>query len=214
MPGHQREAAPAPPGLHLHPRLLQRKLHPHPGCCTRCTTSTRACGMQKPASPAAAGEAVSANQPTRPAKAESAGEPVKVTLRGAPMRTAKNMDASLTMPTATSVRNVPMKLVIDQRQIINEHLARTTGGKVSFTHLIAYAMVKALTMVPDMNNAYEEVDGKPTLIENKQVNLWPRHDRPTARDSSWSQHQGCRPLDFLTFWRAYEDLVQRGRTGT
>ena len=71
-----------------------------------------------PSTPGSAGtsEAISANAPSRPAKTETAGEPVKVTLRGAPMRTAKNMDASLTMPVATSVRNVPMKLVIDQRQ--------------------------------------------------------------------------------------------------
>ena len=200
-------AAPAPQAAAPAPQAAAPAAQPAPA---------PAAAAPKPVSPAAAGEAVSANQPTRPAKAETAGEPVKVTLRGAPMRTAKNMDASLTMPTATSVRNVPMKLVIDQRQIINEHLARTTGGKVSFTHLIAYAMVRALTMVPEMNNAYEEVDGKPTLIENKQVNLGLAIDmtKPDGtRQLVVPNIKGADHMDFLTFWKAYEDLVQRGRTG-
>lgn len=127
------------------------------------------------------------------------------------------MEASLTVPTATSVRNVPMKLVIDQRQIINDHLARTTGGKVSFTHLLAFAMVKALSMVPDMNNGYEEVDGKPTLIENPQVNLGLAIDmtKPDGtRQLVVPNIKGADHMDFLTFWKAYEDLVQRGRTST
>lgn len=169
-----------------------------------------------PAAAASSAPGISASLPSRPAKAETAGEPRRVQLRGAPMRTAKNMDASLTMPTATSVRNVPMKLVIDQRQIINDHLARTTGGKVSFTHLIAFAMVKALVMVPDMNNGYEEVDGKPNLIENPQVNLGLAIDmtKPDGtRQLVVPNIKGADHMDFLTFWKAYEDLVARGRTG-
>ena len=65
-------------------------------------------------------------------------------LRGAPARTAANMDASLSVPTATSVRSVPVKLLWDNRTVINNHLARARGGKVSFTHIIGYALVKAL----------------------------------------------------------------------
>ena len=63
-------------------------------------------------------------------------------LRGAPARTAANMDASLTVPTATSVRSVPVKLLWDNRTVINNHLARARGGKVSFTHIIGYALVQ------------------------------------------------------------------------
>ena len=70
----------------------------------------------------------------------------------------------LTVPTATSVRSVPMKLVIDQRTVINNFLRTSKGGKVSFTHIIGYAMVQALKALPEMNNAYEVVDGKPNLI--------------------------------------------------
>ena len=68
-------------------------------------------------------------------------------LRGAAARTVKNMDESLSVPTATSVRSVPVKLLWDNRTVIN-HLARARGGKVSFTHLIGYAMVKAVKSMP------------------------------------------------------------------
>ena len=64
-------------------------------------------------------------------------------LRGPAARLIANMDASLEVPTATSVRAVPAKLLIDNRIVINNHLKRARGGKVSFTHLIGYAMVQA-----------------------------------------------------------------------
>ena len=70
---------------------------------------------------------------------------------GAPARTVSNMDASLSVPTATSVRSVPVKLLWDNRIVINNHLARARGGKVSFTHIIGYALVKALKSMPEMN---------------------------------------------------------------
>ena len=78
------------------------------------------------------------------AQADARDEPTYTVLRGAPARTAANMDVSLTVPTATSVRSVPVKLLWDNRTVINNHLARARGGKVSFTHLIGYALVKAL----------------------------------------------------------------------
>jgi multifunctional 2-oxoglutarate metabolism enzyme len=61
-------------------------------------------------------------------------------LKGMAKALAANMDQSLQVPTATSVRTVPAKLMIDNRIVINNHLRRTRGGKVSFTHLIAWAM--------------------------------------------------------------------------
>ena len=62
-------------------------------------------------------------------------------LRGVSARVVQSMEASLTVPTATSVRAVPAKLMIDNRTVINNHLKRGRGGKVSFTHLIGYAMI-------------------------------------------------------------------------
>ncbi|NDE95831.1 MAG: multifunctional oxoglutarate decarboxylase/oxoglutarate dehydrogenase thiamine pyrophosphate-binding subunit/dihydrolipoyllysine-residue succinyltransferase subunit, partial [Actinobacteria bacterium] len=65
-------------------------------------------------------------------------------LRGVANRVVQSMEASLSVPTATSVRAIPAKLMIDNRTVINNHLKRARGGKVSFTHIIGYAMIKAL----------------------------------------------------------------------
>ncbi|HEV7961315.1 MAG TPA: 2-oxo acid dehydrogenase subunit E2, partial [Actinoplanes sp.] len=79
------------------------------------------------------------------------------TLRGVAARIVQNMDASLEVPTATSVRAVPAKLLVDNRIVINNHLARGRGGKVSFTHLIGWALVRSVIEHPEMNNSFAEV---------------------------------------------------------
>ena len=162
------------------------------------------------------GMGLSANRPSLVVRSEAASEPTRTQLKGAPMRTARNMDASLAMPTATSVRNVPMKLAIDQRQMVNAHLARTTGGKVSFTHLIGYAMVQALKRVPAMNSAYEEVGGKPFLVEPNTINLGLAIDLPRpdgGRQLLVPNIKGCENLNFGQFWAAYEAVVRKARAG-
>ena len=57
-------------------------------------------------------------------------------LRGVAARVVQSMEGSLSVPTATSVRVIPAKLLIDNRTVINNHLKRGRGGKVSFTHII------------------------------------------------------------------------------
>lgn len=172
-----------------------------------------ATGPQGPGS----GRGVSADRPRpQPQTVKTATEPVRTQLRGAPARTAVNMDASLAMPTATSVREIPMKLVIDQRQLINSHLARTTGGKVSFTHLIGWAMVRALVAVPEMNNSYEVVAGKPTLVTPPSINLGLAIDMKKAdgtRQLLVPNIKNCEDLDFAGFWNAYEALIAKARKG-
>ena len=89
-----------------------------------------------------------------------------------PPRTVQNMDASLSVPTATSVRSVPVKLLWDNRTVINNHLARARGGKVSFTHIIGYALVKALRAMPEMNVGYDEQStASPTWSRPAHINL-------------------------------------------
>jgi len=143
-------------------------------------------------------------------------EPVKTTLRGAPARTAKNMDISLAVPTATSVRSLPVKLLIDQRIVINNHLRRARGGKVSYTHIIGYAMVQALKSTAAMNNAYDVIDGKPTLIVPAHVNLGLAIDLPKGdgtRQLLVPSIKNAETLDFAEFWNAYEQLVKKTRAG-
>jgi multifunctional 2-oxoglutarate metabolism enzyme len=139
-----------------------------------------------------------------------------VRLRGAAARTAANMTASLTMPTATSIRPVPAKLLIDNRIVINNHLARGRGGKISFTHLIGYAIVRALAAVPEMNFAYAETDGKPALVEPEHVNLGLAID--VRKDDGSRQLlvpsiKAAETMDFRQFWMAYEDIIRKARTG-
>ncbi len=137
-------------------------------------------------------------------------------LRGAAARTAVNMAASLSVPTATSVRSVPAKLLIDNRIVINNHLARGRGGKVSFTHLIGYAVVKALGAVPEMNHAYTEADGKPAIAEPPHINLGLAIDvagKDGSRQLLVPAVKAAEAMDFRQFWMAYEDVVRRARAG-
>ena len=137
-------------------------------------------------------------------------------LRGAPMRTAQNMDISLTVPTATSVRTVPVKLLWDNRIVINNHLARARGGKVSFTHVIGYALVKALRSMPEMNNGFDIIDGKPNLIQPAHINLGLAIDLPKedgTRQLLVPSIKGAETMDFAEFWTAYEELIRKARGG-
>src|SRR5438093_2660985 len=102
---------------------------------------------------------------------EPASAPTGVVLKGAQARIAANMAASLEVPTATSARVVPAKLLEVNRRILNNHLGRTRGGKVSFTHLIGYAVVEALARVPAMNSSFAEVHGKPGVVHHEHVGL-------------------------------------------
>ena len=135
-------------------------------------------------------------------------------LRGIPAATAKNMDLSLAVPTATSVRNIPVKLLWDNRIVINNHLKRARGGKVSFTHLIGYAIIKAIKSEPAMNNTFAEVDGKPTMVTPAHINLGLAIDQQKpdgTRQLVAPSIKGCESMDFARFWTAYEDIVRKAK---
>ncbi|MEV6958732.1 multifunctional oxoglutarate decarboxylase/oxoglutarate dehydrogenase thiamine pyrophosphate-binding subunit/dihydrolipoyllysine-residue succinyltransferase subunit [Streptomyces sp. NPDC051207] len=191
---------------------------------------------QAPAAPeapkpaAAAPAQPAAKAPAAPAKAAPAAQPAakaapaaeapagreQVTLRGPAAAVAKNMDASLELPTATSVRAVPVKLLFDNRIVINNHLKRARGGKISFTHIIGYAMVQAIKAMPSMNWHYAKVDGKPTLVKPDHVNLGLAIDlvKPNGdRQLVVAAIKKAETLNFFEFWQAYEDIVRRARDG-
>ncbi|HEY3002813.1 MAG TPA: 2-oxo acid dehydrogenase subunit E2, partial [Kribbellaceae bacterium] len=157
------------------------------------------------------------NQPPRakPKVApETSGDAETMILRGAPARTAQNMETSLTVPTATSVRQVPVKLLIDNRIVINNHLKRARGGKVSFTHLVGWALVRALKSMPEMNASYTETDGKPTLVKPAHINLGLAIDmkKPDGtRQLLVPSIKAAETMNFAEFWMAYEDIVRRAR---
>ncbi len=157
---------------------------------------------------AAAANAAPASTPVAPV--EEVGE----LIRGAGVAIANNMERSLTVPTATSFRNVPAKLLEVNRTVINGYRSRAGQGKVSFTHLIGYAIVRAIAdAVPNMNNSFTTgADGKPRVIRNEHVSMG------LAVDVSKSD--GSRTLvvpvlrdadvqDFAGFLAAYEDLIRK-----
>ncbi|HEY9410501.1 MAG TPA: multifunctional oxoglutarate decarboxylase/oxoglutarate dehydrogenase thiamine pyrophosphate-binding subunit/dihydrolipoyllysine-residue succinyltransferase subunit, partial [Jiangellaceae bacterium] len=173
-----------------------------------------------PAAPAPAkAPTVPAQPAAKPAKpaapASSATEAELVPLRGASARTVTNMESSLEVPTATSVRAVAAKLLVDNRIVINNHLARSRGGKVSFTHIIGFALVKALSRMPEMNYAYGTNDaGKPVLVKPDHVNLGLAIDmkKPDGtRQLLVPSIKKAETFDFAQFWAAYEDVVRRTR---
>ncbi|HET6754807.1 MAG TPA: multifunctional oxoglutarate decarboxylase/oxoglutarate dehydrogenase thiamine pyrophosphate-binding subunit/dihydrolipoyllysine-residue succinyltransferase subunit [Jiangellaceae bacterium] len=156
-------------------------------------------------------------EPAKTAPAEGDGAVATTTpLRGSSARVVANMESSLEIPTATSVRAVPAKLLIDNRIVINNHLARSRGGKVSFTHVIGFALVKALRQMPEMNYSYDEVDGKPVLVKPAHVNLGLAIDmqkKDGTRQLLVPSIKRADTLDFAGFWAAYENLVRRARGG-
>ncbi len=136
-------------------------------------------------------------------------------IRGAAARIVENMQASLGVPTATSVRNVPAKLLEVNRQILNNHLTRTARGKVSFTHLIAFAAVEAIAKVPAMGLGFATVDGNPVVVRHSHVHLGLAVD-VTKSDGSHTllvpNIKGADALDFAGFFAAYEELIRKVRT--
>ncbi|MFV0285516.1 MAG: multifunctional oxoglutarate decarboxylase/oxoglutarate dehydrogenase thiamine pyrophosphate-binding subunit/dihydrolipoyllysine-residue succinyltransferase subunit [Demequina sp.] len=137
-------------------------------------------------------------------------------LRGPAAKVVTNMEASLQVPTATSVRSVPAKLIMDNRIVINNHLSRTRGGKVSFTHLIGFAIVEALAELPAMNAAYAIEDGKPAVVTPEHINFGLAIDlaKPDgSRQLLVPNVKDADAMDFAQFWSAYEDVVKRARAG-
>lgn len=154
--------------------------------------------------------------PPAPKQPVEAPEPGKTTIKGAAKAVVKNMDISLEIPTATSVRDMPAKLMFENRAMVNETLRARGGGKISFTHIIGYALVQAVKAHPDMNNSYEVVDGKPTLVTPEHINLGLAIDmvgKNGQRSLVVAAIKEAENMSFGEFVEKYEDVVHRGREG-
>ncbi|HEV3213170.1 MAG TPA: multifunctional oxoglutarate decarboxylase/oxoglutarate dehydrogenase thiamine pyrophosphate-binding subunit/dihydrolipoyllysine-residue succinyltransferase subunit [Acidimicrobiales bacterium] len=160
--------------------------------------------------------------PPTPARAAAAPSPPAARgepLRGAARRVAQNMETSLSVPTATSVRTIPARLLEINRAALNEYLSRTSSTKISFTHLICFAILRGLAEVPALNASYvEAVDdkGTPGVDRHDHVGLGLAVDVvrddgsrslvvPVVRDAD--------TLGFAEFVHAYEDLVRKVHAG-
>lgn len=139
-----------------------------------------------------------------------------VPLKGIANAISKNMEDSLSVPTATSVRDIPAKVMIENREIINGYLSHTSSKKISYTHLIGFAIVEALVDMPAMNARYEMVENKPHIHLLPHVNFGLAIDIPAANNTRAlvvpviQQADTC---DFSEWFSQYNNLVSKARLG-
>jgi 2-oxoglutarate decarboxylase len=133
-------------------------------------------------------------------------------LRGPAAMLAKAMNESRSVPTATSFRELAVDTLDAKRKALNAVL-KERGMKVSFTHLIAWAIVKAAQDWPVMGRSFEETDGKPTVIEPGGVNLGIAVDveRKGQRSLLVPCIKGADGLAFAGFHSYYEELITKTR---
>jgi len=151
--------------------------------------------------------------PAVPEHQPIAGETL-VPLRGAAARIAENMNASLSIPLATSQRVMPVKVIDENRRILNEHRALTGKSKISYTHMIAWAIVKALPSNPTLNHAYAETNGQPFRVVRDIVNIGIAVDtagKDGARSLKVPNLKDTGSMDFAQFIKAFDDVIFRAR---
>jgi 2-oxoglutarate dehydrogenase E1 component len=171
--------------------------------------------------PAASPAPTQAVATTTPTASATTAQPTKpgdqlVPLKGAALRIAENMSLSLQIPTATSQRILPVKLIDENRRIINQHRSLAGKSKVSYTHIIAYALVKAVEKVPSINTAFAEKDGQSFRVTRPYLNIGVAVD-VAGKDGNRSllvpNIKGAQAMRFDQFLAAYDDVVQRARQG-
>jgi len=159
-------------------------------------------------------KAAAAKTPEKPAVPES--RPEAIPIRGAALKIVENMEASLAVPTATSQRRIPVKLLDENRRIINRHLEENDRGKASYTHLIAYAILRALDQLPQLNDGFEVIDKQPTRVRRESVNLGIAIDlekKDGTRTLLVPNIKRANKLGFTEFLAAYDDVIKRAREG-
>jgi 2-oxoglutarate dehydrogenase E1 component len=135
---------------------------------------------------------------------------------GPSKKIVENMEESLTVPTATSTRRIPVKVLEENRKLINEFLSKRSRGKVSFTHIIAWAIIKALNLYPNMKHGFAEVNGAPSRLEHEMVNLGIAIDlqkKDGSRNLLVPNIKNADKMNFAQFLANYDDVVKRARDG-
>lgn len=137
-------------------------------------------------------------------------------ITGAAKKIVENMEMSLTVPTATSFRNIPVKVLEENRRVINENLQAHGRGKVSFTHIIAWAIIKALKVYPQMNVGYGFINDAPSRLQHESVNLGIAIDiekKDGSRNLLVPNIKGADRMNFAEFFAAYNGQVKKAREG-
>ena len=169
------------------------------------------------APPNAANAAVASAPAKPPAAAPVAAVRTEATpIRGGALKIVENMEASLSVPIATSQRRIPVKLLEENRLIINKYLQENDGGKASYTHMIAWAILRALDKFPQLNDGYEVSDGAPARLRRESINLGVAIDlakKDGTRTLLVPNIKDANKLRFSEFLEAYDSVVKRAREG-
>ena len=139
-----------------------------------------------------------------------------IQIKGAGARIIENMNTSLSIPTATTFRAIPVKLLEENRIVINHFLKQTGGGKISYTHIIGWAIVKAIESVQNMNNSFTVMEGQPYLVKKNDVNLGLAVDiekKDGSRSLIVPNIKKANGMNFKEYFDAYNDIIDRSRTG-
>jgi 2-oxoglutarate dehydrogenase E1 component len=176
---------------------------------TKTAPQTDGHGDGKAAAPT---KVATARTTPRPATSEARTEATPI--RGAALKIVENMEASLSVPTATSQRRIPVKLLDENRRIINRHLEENDRGKASYTHLIAYAILRAIDQYPQLNDGFEMIDAQAMRVRRESVNLGIAIDlekKDGTRSLLVPNIKNANKLHFAEFLKAYDDVVTRAR---
>jgi 2-oxoglutarate dehydrogenase E1 component len=133
-------------------------------------------------------------------------------LKGSAAMLARYMDESRSIPTATSFRTLTVTVLDGRRREL-----KAAGKRVSFTHLIAYAIAQAASEMATMTHHFEEVDGKPYRVDDAQVNLGLAVDvekRDGQRTLMVPVIRDAAALPFDGFVAAYDALVEKARANS
>lgn len=155
-------------------------------------------------------------QPTVDAEPATDIKDETVQIRGVALKIVENMQTSLTVPTATSNRQIPVKLLDENRRIINRYLSEKGGGKTSYTHMIAWAVIRALEKFPQLMDGFTVISDSPFRIKRTSVNLGIAIDmekKDGTRTLLVPNIKGANLMSFSQFLAAYDDIVKRARAG-
>lgn len=151
-----------------------------------------------------------------PAKADHEPAIDAEPIRGVALKIVENMEASLSVPTATSQRRIPIKVLDENRRIINEHLEESDRGKASYTHLIAWAIIQALKNFPQMNDGFDVINGTPVRLQREGINLGIAIDlerKDGTRSLVVPNIKNANSMSFAQFFESYDDVITRAREG-
>ena len=170
--------------------------------------------------PAAAIQAPAAAPSKPPSAAAVPAEPregeERAPIRGAALRIAENMAASLGVPTATSQRQIPIKLLDENRRLVNDYRTANELPKVSVTHLVGWAVLQALKAFPRLNDAFDESGGAPARLRRERIRFGLAVDVEKSdgtRSLVVPNVRGAESMTFAAFAAAVDDVIARARSG-